>query len=135
LQKTKLIVEIKTCRHCGSQNITKNGYCKATQKQKFHCNDCNKYGTLELNGGTSSQGKKEILDAYFDRPSMGGLARIFHISRNTLRDWLVEQGEKYADLTDTLHDVPTSGDVLEYDELQHFVKKKRKKMAMDCHKP
>jgi transposase-like protein len=119
-----MIIEIKTCRHCGSRNITKNGRCKATKKQKFHCNDCNKYGTLELNESTSIERKKEILDAYFERPSMRGIARIFHISRNTLRDWLIEEGEKPPDLTDTLHDVPTSGEVLEYDELHHFVKKK-----------
>ena len=121
-----MIFEIKTCRHCGSQNISKNGHCKVTQKQKFHCKDCNKYGTLELEQGITAQAKEQILSAYFERPSMRGIARVFHISRNTLRDWLIQEGHKNPDLMPTLQDVPTQGDILEYDELQHFVKKKRK---------
>jgi len=122
-----MIIEKKLCRHCGSENLRKNGLCKVTQKQKFHCKHCNKYGTLELDEGVTLARKKEILAAYFERPSMRGIARIFHISRNTLRDWLVQEGEKNLDLSETLQDVPTSGDILEYDELQHFVKKKAKK--------
>jgi transposase-like protein len=76
-----MISEIKIFRHCGSKNITTNGHCKVTHKQQFHCKDCKKYGTLELAKGTTNQRKQEILDAYFERPSMRGIARIFHISR------------------------------------------------------
>ncbi|MBK8442187.1 MAG: hypothetical protein IPL35_01715 [Sphingobacteriales bacterium] len=51
----------------------------------------------------------------------------FHISRNTLRAWLMAAGQEQRTIEETLHDVPTTGDILEYDELQHFVKKKHKK--------
>ncbi len=113
-----MLVEIKTCRCCGSANITKNGLCQATHKQQYHCKACGKYGTLDLAQGTSQDRKQEILAAYFERPSMRGIARIFHISRNTLRNWLVAEGEKQPNLVATLHDVPTEEDVLAYDELQ-----------------
>ncbi len=127
-----MIFDIKSCRHCGSQNLTKNGLCKKTQKQKFHCKDCDKYGTLDLQEDITPNRREEILDAYFERPSMRGIARIFHISRNTLSAWLKEEAEKQPDLSHTLTDVPSTGDVLEYDELQphgrpRFCKKKDQK--------
>jgi hypothetical protein len=46
-----MLVKIKTCRCCGSANITKNGLCQATHKQKYHCKACGKYGTLDLAQG------------------------------------------------------------------------------------
>ena len=126
-----MIIEIKTCRDCGSPNITKNGHCKTTKKQKFHCKACNKYGTLELEEKCSESRKQEIMSAYLERPSMRGIARVFHISRNTLRAWLMAAGQEQSTIEETLHDVPTTGDILEYDELQHFVKKNTKKVVMD----
>ena len=58
--------------------------------------------------------------------SAPGIERVFGVARQTVSAWLKEQGEKHPDLEPTLADVPTEQDVLEYDELQHFVQKKAK---------
>lgn len=45
-------------------------------KQKYHCLDCNSYGTLNAGAKYSFARKKEITDTYFERPSMRGIERI-----------------------------------------------------------
>jgi transposase-like protein len=102
------------------------GHNKRNGKQKYHCNGCDKYGTLDAAPRYSEERKEEILKAYFERPSMGGIERVFGVARQTVSAWLKQQGEKHADLEATLSDVPAEQDVLEYDQLQHFVQKKAK---------
>ncbi len=65
---------------------------------------------------------------------MRGIERVFGVARQTVSAWLRQQGEKHPDLEATLGDVPTEQDVLEYDELQHFVKKP-KALALDGNQP
>jgi transposase-like protein len=121
-----MIIEKHKCTRCKSENIRKNGTDKFNGKQKYHCLDCNSYGTLNAGPKYSFARKKEILDAYFERPSMRGIARIFKVSRQTLATWLIELGKKeeFKDLNASLNDVPHN-DTLELDELCSFVQKKR----------
>lgn len=122
-----MIMIIKTCPHCSSAEVVSNGHDVKNGKQKYHCRSCDKYGTLDAAPRYSEERKAEILKAYFERPSMRGIARVFGVARQTLAGWLQEEGDKHPDLAPTLTDVPTGKDVLEYDELQHFVQKKARK--------
>ena len=79
-----MIIEKHTCTCCKSENIRKNGPDSFNGKQKYHCLNCNRYGTLNAEPKYSFVRKKEILDAYFERPSMRGIERIFKVSRQTL---------------------------------------------------
>jgi transposase-like protein len=106
--------------------LVSNGHQVKNGKQKYHCKNCGKYGTLDAAPRYSEERKEEILKAYFERPSMRGIARTFGVARQTLSGWLQEQGNKHPDLEPTLSDVTAQEDVLEYDELQHFVQKKAK---------
>ena len=126
-----MIAIIKTCPHCESTELVSNGHDVKNGKQKYHCKSCDKYGTLDAAPRYSEERKAEILKVYFERPSMRGIARSFGVARQTLAGWLKEEAEKHPDLEATLSDVPTGQDVLEYDELQHFVQKKSKTMALD----
>ncbi len=121
-----MIAIIKTCPHCESAELISNGHDVKNGKQKYHCKSCDKYGTLDAAPRYSEARKAEILKVYFERPSMRGIARSFGVARQTLAGWLKEEAEKHPDLEATLSDVPTGQDVLEYDELQHFVQKKVK---------
>jgi transposase-like protein len=116
----------KTCPHCGSIDLVSNGHAKKNGKQKYHCNGCDKYGTLDAAPRYSEERKEEILKAYFERPSMRGIERVFGVARQTVSAWLKQQAEKQPNLEATLGDIPSEQDVLEYDELQHFVQKKAK---------
>ncbi len=84
-----MIVEtiVHKCRWCGSANIVKNGH-NASGSQQFRCKDCGKYGVLQPRRGYTEEQKERILAAYFERPSMRGIARLFGVSRNTLTEWL-----------------------------------------------
>jgi transposase-like protein len=81
---------------------------------------------LDAAPGYSEERKEEILKAYFERPSMRGIERVFGVARQTVSTWLKQAAEKQPNLEATLEDFATEQDVLEYDELQHFVQKKAK---------
>jgi transposase-like protein len=116
----------KTCPHCGGSDLVSNGHNKKNGKQNYHCKGCDKYGTLDAAPGYSEERKEEILKAYFERPSMRGIERVFGVARQTVSTWLKQAAEKQPNLEATLEDFATEQDVLEYDELQHFVQKKAK---------
>jgi transposase-like protein len=77
-----------TCRHCGSQNIVRNGLT-TNGKQRFLCSVCGRRSreNPQPNGYTDQQ-REEILRAYEERSSLRGLSRTFGVSRNTVSNWL-----------------------------------------------
>jgi transposase-like protein len=83
------MVTIKlTCRHCGSENIVRNGLT-ANNKQRFLCHDCGKCSRENPQpNGYSEEEREEILRAYDERSSLRGLTRTFGVSRNTVSSWL-----------------------------------------------
>jgi transposase-like protein len=87
---TKLVVY--DCRHCGSENIVKNGH-NGSGSPQYKCKDCGKYCVLVPKRGYSEAQKEEILAAYHERPSMRGIQRIFGVSPQTLATWLKKRQE------------------------------------------
>jgi IS1 family transposase/transposase-like protein len=115
-------VIIERCHFCGSTDIVRNGQ-DYKGDQKFHCHNCQGYGTLNPQSKYSSEAKEQILRAYQERASMRGIKRIFGVVQRTLHRWLVEAEAALSKLVDTL--VPVQADdVLELDELWSFVLKK-----------
>lgn len=82
-----MIAKLYTCRHCGSENIVKNGH-SGSGSQQYKCNDCDAHGVLEPSRGYSEEQREQIINAYYERPSMRGVQRIFGVSRPTLAKWL-----------------------------------------------
>jgi transposase-like protein len=82
---TEMIIHL--CRRCGSSNIVKNGH-NASGSQQFWGKDCGKRGVLQPRRGYTEEQKEQILAAYYQRPSMRGIERIFGVSRHTLAKWL-----------------------------------------------
>ena len=113
------------CTKCGSINIVKNGK-DYKGDQKFHCHDCDTYGTLEPQRSYPARFKELALRAYRERASMRGVARIFGIARQTLARWILEKSDDLPDLADTLEPA-RADDVLELDELWSFVFRKSDK--------
>lgn len=73
---------IHLCRRYGSPSIVKNCH-----------NASGKRGVFKPCWGYSEEPKEQILAAYYERPSMIGIERIFEVSCHTLADWL---GKKTA---------------------------------------
>ncbi len=78
---------IHVCRACNSSNIVKNGH-NASGSQQIWCKDCGKRGVLNPRRGYTEEQKDQIIAAYYERPSMRGIERIFGVSRHTLSSWL-----------------------------------------------
>jgi len=114
------------CPHCTSLNLEKNG-TDYKGSQKYHCLDCNAYGTLGEDARAYPQRFKDlVLRAYRERASMRGIERIFGICRQTLARWLQECAAALPALATTLLP-PQADDVLELDELWSFVRTKSEK--------
>ena len=114
------------CTKCNGTNIVKNG-TDYKGDQKFHCLDCDAYGTLEPQSRSYPEFVKEfVLRAYRERASMRGVERIFGIARQTLARWILEKAGVLPDLADTL-ETAAADDVLELDELWSYVFRKSDK--------
>ena len=75
------------CAGCGSENLKRNGFTVGG-KQKYHCRDCGRYGSVNPEKGYSQEVRDEVLNAYMERPSIRGLERIFGINRLTITSWI-----------------------------------------------
>jgi transposase-like protein len=67
--------------------VVKNGKNSAGSQQ-FLCKDCHKSAVMDPQHQHSPTEIDQILAAYHERPSMRGIARMYHISRNTLKKML-----------------------------------------------
>ncbi|MBA3473288.1 MAG: IS1 family transposase [Rubrobacter sp.] len=118
------------CRHCGSENIIRNGMT-SNSKQRFFCKDCSKNSREDPQpNGYDEKRKEEILRAYQERSSLRGLSRTFGVSRNTVTSWLKKKFHVLPELSKTLQEPDPSdpeATTLELDELWSFVLKKARK--------
>ena len=75
------------CPRCNSTHVVRNGKNSAGSQQ-FLCKDCGKSAVMYPKHQRSEAEKEQILATYRERPSMRGVARLYHISRNTLKTML-----------------------------------------------
>lgn len=83
-----MITITKKCRHCGSDQLVRNGMTN-NGKQRYLCNDCRRTSreNPQTRGYTPEQ-RELILNAYQERSSLRGLSRTFGVARNTVSSWL-----------------------------------------------
>ena len=113
------------CPDCGSLDLVKNGH-DYKGSQKFHCKNCNRYGTLQAEKGYGQQRQAEVKRAVLERNSLRGLGRIFAMSRQTISRWLQQWLSQVPDIAESL--LPAElDDVLELDELWSYVGNKEQK--------
>jgi len=72
-----------TCRRCGSINLRKNGRT-ATGQQKFHCKDCNAYGTLDTKDQERAHKRATVEKLALARLSQRAIARTTGMRRMTV---------------------------------------------------
>jgi transposase-like protein len=75
------------CPKCDSTQVVKNGKNSAGSQQ-FLCKDCGKSAVMYPKYQRNEAEQEQILSTYRERPSMRGVARLYHISRNTLKTML-----------------------------------------------
>src|SRR5689334_24937489 len=72
-----------TCRCCGSVNLRKNGRT-ATCQQKFHCKECNAYGTLDTKDQERAHKRATVQKLALERLSQRAIARTTGMGRMTV---------------------------------------------------
>ena len=72
-----------TCRRCGSVNLRKNGRT-ASGQQKFHCKDCNAYGTLDTLDQERAHKRATVQNLNLERLSQRAIAHTTGMSRMTV---------------------------------------------------
>ena len=76
-----------SCSHCQSNDIVKNGH-NPKGKQQYRCKNCGRGGVLNPTVPYTEAEKERIINAYYERPSMRGIERVFGVARQTLAEWL-----------------------------------------------
>lgn len=84
-------MKLGICTKCNSENIVKNGH-NGAGKQQYLCKNCGARRILEREKKYNEARKGEILRVYFERASLRGVERIFHVSRLTVSGWLKKTG-------------------------------------------
>ncbi len=88
-----MVIEVITCRHCGSDDVVKNGFAPNNGKQKYLCRACGRQSREDPSpNGYTQERKEEILRAYQERSSLRGLRRTFGVSPTTVIGWLKKSG-------------------------------------------
>jgi transposase-like protein len=72
-----------TCRRCGSSKLQRNGHT-ASGQQKFHCKDCDLYGTLERKDAERALRKHAAENLLSERLSQRAIARTLRMGRRTV---------------------------------------------------
>ncbi len=88
---------IHSCHGCQSMNIRRNGWDHRGKKprQKYHCLDCNTYGTLNPDGHYDEATKERALAIYQERASIRGTARVMGVHRNTICRWIKKKQTRF----------------------------------------
>lgn len=84
-----MVTKVITRRHCGSDDVVKNGIALNNGKQKYLCHFCGRQSREDpSSNGYTEERKEEILRAYQERSSLRGLRRTFGVSPTTVISWI-----------------------------------------------
>jgi transposase-like protein len=108
------------CPRCGSKNHNKNGFTKG--KQRYLCKDCKYNYTIPEMWAYSDAEKKEALRYHNERIPFRTIERLLHISHNSVIRWVKEAAKQIKEIVHQPQKEEKC-DVLELDEMWHFVKK------------
>ena len=104
------------CPKCSSESW-KNG--KVNDKQRFKCKNCKYQFTKTTPKGKPISMKLLAIILYLGGNSMGFIARLLRVSRQTVLDWIRDFAKKNYEKPE-----PGSAIVLELDEMWHYLGKK-----------
>lgn len=82
------------CQRCGSLNLRKNGH-STSGKAKYHCKDCNKYGTISNVAQQRAERYEQVEKLLLERTSLRGIQRVTGVSgRRSGRPTIIKLAKK-----------------------------------------
>lgn len=117
------------CTKCSCDKIVKNGLMKSNQRYK--CKSCGLNFTIEKKGrGKPESQKRMALHLYLEGMGFRGIGRVLKVSNVAVLKWIRSFGEKVKELRKEVK--PETVEVMELDEMWHYVKKKETMLGLDC---
>lgn len=122
------------CKFCHSKNLRKNGFEKG--KQRFICTSCRRNQTIE--GQNSKYHRLETkllaLNLFKEGFCFRKIGRILNVSYMSVINWVRNQAEVIKnEVAEKIKSAPIEElDVVEIDEMWHFVGKKTKNLDLVC---
>ena len=108
-----------SCKHCGSESYSKNGYRNG--RQFYKCKDCGRCFLPEQCSKRSEAQKTLAVILYGSgKSSYRYLAKLFNVCPATIMNWI----KAYADKID-ITAVPNTIKEIEIDEMWHFIDLKK----------
>jgi len=107
------------CPRCGSERLVKAGF--QSGKQRYRCKDCSRAFVEHSIRGKSPEMKAKAVSLYLEGLGFRAIGRILGVSNVSVLKWIRQIARHLPEPAEG----KTFVDVLEMDELWHFVQKKR----------
>lgn len=118
------------CKKCQSRKHVKNGIIR--KQQRYRCKDCGYNYTLRDNRGKLSEEAKNLILLLYGsgKMSYGMLGRLFKVSRQAIL-------YRIRTLSKTIPtpEIPKVIESIEFDEMWHFLGKKKENLDMESTRP
>lgn len=122
------------CKVCKSSKVVNNG--KVRNKQRYKCKSC-QFNFVEVDGrkGKNVDKQKMALHLYLENMGFRAIGRVLGVSNVTVLNWIRSAGEwikqYHEEGKSKLKSRPV--EVIELDEMWHFVKAKKIKYGYGLH--
>ena len=107
------------CPKCSSVSYVKNGFI--SEKQRYKCKNCKCNFTRSTVKGYSFEIKIQALKLYKEGLGFRSIARLLEVSFQTVANWVRYFGKMIKDVMQK-QDISQKYDVVEVDEMWHFLK-------------
>ena len=117
------------CPYCASKHIRKNGHRRG--KQNYICTACaRQFIESYSKRGYNEEIKRQCLTMYVNGMGFRAIERLTGVNHNTVINWVREVALKLPDAPEH-SEIP---EVVQVDELETFVGKKKQTLALDYSK-
>ena len=107
-----------SCKRCKSEKFVKNGFDKG--KQRYKCKECGYNFTDTPPAGYSPEVKRQAIHLYLEGLRFRSIERILKLSHVAVSNWVKASGVVLEP------QIPAEVEIMEIDEMHHYVKKKTK---------
>jgi transposase-like protein len=114
------------CVYCQkATGVIKAGFER--KKQRYWCKSCQRHFTEHAPRGASAEIKQRALELYEEGLGFRAIGRLLGYSQVSIMKWVEQAGEKAK--TQMISTPTDSRDVIEIDELWHYVGRKKRNVG------
>jgi transposase-like protein len=108
------------CPKCGLLENVKAGFNAG--KQRYKCKKCGCHFTRSTPKGEPPEKKRQAVQLYLEGLGFRAIGRFLNVSHVTVQDWVARKAESLETLVPLY---PARAELLELDEMHHYIGKKR----------